>query len=101
MLKMYQLALKISRHTKKASEHYKTPLYKPVRVSIGGMELEPKVLDVLHSLHKSAIYLLGTNDEVSAHVITHYFDTYLMDMEKMDDIKNDIKRSEGGLPWDM
>jgi hypothetical protein len=101
VFRMYKLALKISQHTKKAAEHYKTPLYKPVQVSVGGMELEPKVLNVLHSLHQSAIYLLGTTDEITAHVMAHYFDTYLMDMQKMDDIKNNVKKPEGGLPWDI
>ena len=101
MLKMYKLALKISKHTKQAAQHYKTPLYKPVTVSIGGMELEPQVLNVCHSLHNSAIYLLGTTDELAATVLSYYFDSYLNDMQKLDDIKNDIKREKGGHPWDI
>jgi hypothetical protein len=101
MLKMYKLALKISKHTKQAAQHYKTPLYKPVVVSIGGMELEPQVLNVCHSLHNSAIYLLGTTDELAATVLNYYFDQYLIDMQNLDDIKNDIKREERRNPWDM
>jgi hypothetical protein len=100
MLKMYKLAYAISRHTKKAADHYNTPLYKPLEVSVGGMELEAKVLDVLHSIHNSSMYLLGTTDEVTAHVLNAYFDKYLTDMQKMDDIKNDVKR-EGDMPWDI
>ena len=101
MLRKYKLAHAIAKHTKEASEHYKTPLYKPLEVSIGGMHLEPKVLDVLHSIHNSSMYLLGTTDEVTAHVLSAYFEKYLTDMQKMDDIKNNIKRKEGDMPWDI
>jgi hypothetical protein len=101
MFKMYKLAFKISKHTKQAAAHYKTPLDKPVQVPIGGMDLEPQVLDVIHSLHKSAIYLLATTDEVSANVLMSYFNVYLNDMGKLDDIKNNVKREEGNSPWDI
>ena len=101
MLKMYKLAFKISKHTKQAAAHYKTPLYKPVQVAIGGIQLEPQVLDVIHSLHKSAIYLLATTDEVAALTLMSYFSTYIDDMGKLDDIKNDVKRQEGGNLWDI
>lgn len=99
MLKMFKLAFAISKHTKEAADHYKNPLYKPIEVSIAGMQLEPQVLNVCHSLHNSAMYLLGTTDEVTAHVLTHYFDKYITDMEKIDDIKNNVKRGNEDFPW--
>ena len=101
MLRIYKLAHAIAKHTKQSAEHYKNPLYKPLEVSVGGMYLEDKVLDVLHSIHNSSMYLLGTTDEVTAHVLNAYFDKYLIDMQKMDDIKNNINRKEGDMPWDI
>jgi hypothetical protein len=99
MLKMFKLAFAISKHTKQAADHYKNPLYKPVEVNIAEMPLDAQVLNVCHSLHNSAMYLLGTTDEVTALVLSHYFHKYLTDMEKIDDIKNNVQRGNEDFPW--